>query len=1186
MKNILLISLVFMIVLSSVAQKPRIKNGVFVKNYQMDQAVTLEPYEKISVPQVAPKHSSLKSGDNANIVTVLDLGTSANVLGYSSGTRTMVWADDDLNVVINVHRMGPGSTPPSLSGYLGVDIGTSLGLIQSNWTSQIQVHSATLAASPYYFDASRYPSAAIYNPSGNTNPANAYMAYFAPNFANLVVSGFGGYCFGTANLVNHADTNKNLRWYSPPPYTYIPDGFAVTHTGVAHMVDADCNVESGSIVYQDSVIYGRGVWNNTTKDFNYTFRTISFPTMGMHNLADNKIAASEDGQTVWMTALGNMVGATPLIDSTFFPIVRKSTDGGLTWSAPQAIQLDGPNGIAAIKNHYSDYFISTLFTPPLPTRDAIPYTTAFDHSISVDKWGNLHIGVAVGYSPGGYSISSGVDSLINVYDIYTINGGYSWQGVFLGTLKTFRGTWATYVSDNRVYTSRNKAGDKMFFTWNDTHIDGETNNQNPDVFARGFDLITNKLTTPDIGADASNVTFLCDITQEAYFQCASPIVFTDNNKFTIPIVTQWFSDGAGSTQFKYIPDFSYVEADFTIPINSTPIPNSLTISGTLLDGNAAPIQGANLVFTNLTPGTYSTNGAGYYSVVVPAGYTGTVTPSKAGYSFTPLSRSYSNVQASQSGQNYTGIIQNHFVPVWTGNPLYPMSIAITQAILDGANLIAGDEIGVFDGTICVGAYKLTAPINPVSPPFITVSKDDPATTPVDGYTEGHSIIYKLWKSSVSLEVSNVAHSFPYTPSFAFENFTQSETAVVALSGISTVTQNTPLLAGWNMISFNAQPANMNLLNILQPLVSSGNLVKVIDEAGLIIQNFPWGWVNNIGNMAVTEGYYIKVAAACTLNVSGAPILAPTAIPLITGWNIMGYPGQTAQNALTALQPLINAGILLKVIDEAGNIIQYFPWGWVNNIGNFKPGEGYYIKVLSACSVTISNLKDALEEPVPAARSVHFTLPVQGNPYQPMSLGLSFNPEFCKSIAPGSEIGVFEGNLCVGAFRFDGTRVSNVVITVYADDPESPELEGFTEGGSISFKFWEQGSLKEVNQEVIHQSGDKVFSRLGTFVGELNDLPSAKSANDQSLAWLGNNYPNPFSGMTEVEFKVFEPCTVVLTVLSPQGILVREVVNSYYQPGSYKSKIDAKLLSRGVWFYRLEARCDGRRFDQTLKMVVN
>ena len=112
----------------------------------------------------------------------------------------------------------------------------------------------------------------------------------------------------------------------------------------------------------------------------------------------------------------------------------------------------------------------------------------------------------------------------------------------------------------------------MFFTWNDTHIDGEVNNQNPDVYARGFNLLTNKITSDNGMNSPNNVTFLCDITQEAYWQCTSPIVFTDNNKFTLPICTQWFADAAADSKFKYIPDFSYVQGDFTIPVGNPPFP--------------------------------------------------------------------------------------------------------------------------------------------------------------------------------------------------------------------------------------------------------------------------------------------------------------------------------------------------------------------------------------------------------------------------------------------------------------------------------------------------------------------------------------------------------------------------------------------------------------------------------------
>jgi len=133
-------------------------------------------------------------------------------------------------------------------------------------------------------------------------------------------------------------------------------------------------------------------------------------------------------------------------------------------------------------------------------------------------------------------------------------------------------------------------------------------------------------------------------------------------------------------------------------------------------------------------------------------------------------------------QNPVAPLPNHFIPVWTGNAYFPMSIGVTQAMVDLVNLAAGDEIGVFDGIYCVGACKLTAPINPVNPPFITASKDDPGTIGIDGYTSGHSIIYKIWKQSANLEALSVIHTFPYAPLFVFETFTQSETAVIMLSG--------------------------------------------------------------------------------------------------------------------------------------------------------------------------------------------------------------------------------------------------------------------------------------------------------------------------------------------------------------------------------------------------------------------
>jgi len=183
-------------------------------------------------------------------------------------------------------------------------------------------------------------------------------------------------------------------------------------------------------------------------------------------------------------------------------------------------------------------------------------------------------------------------------------------------------------------------------------------------------------------------------------------------------------------------------------------------------------------------------------------------------------------------------------------------------------------------------------------------------------------------------------------------------------------QTIGLESGWNIISFYVIPDTMNLLNILDSLVTSGELLKSIDEAGGFIQNIPGvGWMNTIGDMANTEGYYIKVANNTSLDATGSLVNLPYNIPLNTGWNIMGYPSDVAEDAIIILDDLITADVLIKVINEAGGFIQEIPSvGWMNTIGDFEGGEGYYIKVVADTTLTIEvtsptwQCGDPLEDP--------------------------------------------------------------------------------------------------------------------------------------------------------------------------------------------------------------------------------
>jgi len=537
---------------------------------------------------------------------VITLGTSANGLGYgvNGGQRTMVWADDNLKTVINFHRMGPGTTPPSLSGYLAADIGTTLGQSLVNWTNNRQVYAATLnSGGTYYADAARYPQAALYNPLGNTDPSNAYIGYFAANLSD-VTNTWGGYSRGIQNLVNQADSTKHLIWNSPHPNHYIPDGFTISQQGIALSVDVAFN--QSDFLYYDTLILNRGTWNAASRDFTYAESYLFLFSDNDQKPKTPRVAFSPDGQTAWIVALVNNWEATQTgAYKNYYPVLFKSVNAGLTWSGPYSIQLDGPNGINGIKTLLSDYRIQQLFSSPYPTRDQIGYTTAYDCDLAVDKWGNPHIGVVVGLTESDYTISNS-DSCFAVFDIYSTNGGGSWQGQNLGHLKKFRGNFGGSSEDNRVNVATSMDGKKMFFTWLDTQVPWSTDNSQPDIFARGFDLVTNKLTGINISGNCvnlpNNVTEPTPYAHNAPFECTSHYVFTSAGDWIIPIV---FEELTGNdinmpVTFKYIPDFKYSANDFCIDVTNPSIP---TQPMTIAAARAMPVGSTVLISGIVTNGS-------------------------------------------------------------------------------------------------------------------------------------------------------------------------------------------------------------------------------------------------------------------------------------------------------------------------------------------------------------------------------------------------------------------------------------------------------------------------------------------------------------------------------------------------------------------------------------------------------
>ena len=140
--------------------------------------------------------------------------------------------------------------------------------------------------------------------------------------------------------------------------------------------------------------------------------------------------------------------------------------------------------------------------------------------------------------------------------------------------------------------------------------------------------------------------------------------------------------------------------------------------------------------------------------------------------------------------------QTCFTKNWTGSGVDQMNFYITKATVNGVNLQIGDEIGIFDGTACVGVGVLTqAPLGGSVFLSMVASKDDATPPAKNGYTPGNAVSYKLCSSGATVVVTHVQPL--YTTGAGL--FSIGGTAVVELTGtidiptapiVGTITQPT------------------------------------------------------------------------------------------------------------------------------------------------------------------------------------------------------------------------------------------------------------------------------------------------------------------------------------------------------------------------------------------------------------
>ncbi|MDD5087180.1 MAG: T9SS type A sorting domain-containing protein [bacterium] len=484
---------------------------------------------------------------------------------------------------------------------------------------------------------------------------------------------------------------------------------------------------------------------------------------------------------------------------------------------------------------------------------------------------------------------------------------------------------------------------------------------------------------------------------------------------------------------------------------------------------------------------------------------------------------------------------HHFVSVPpTGQPY---AFVVDGATVDGQPLEPGDEIGVFDGLLCVGA----APVGEEWPLTVTAWAAD-IIHDLPGFLYGNPITYRVWSHELDVDVYADAN---YTVGDGL--FGTGAYSRISLAAQAATEQHLPLLANYaNLISLTVRPEEPSVEAVFGGIAG---LQAVYDDNGHV---FIPPDVNTFGELPLTEGYRVFCTAVEMLTVFGLPVNPMMEYPLRAGqWNWIGYPLDVCvpvEDALASIAPH-----LIIIQDDAGGA--WIPGEGINTLGELVPGKGYMILVTQDCVLSYGAPPAQTQNRSRDVASVSLAgPPPTGLPYHVVVKLEDWPPN-----SRPSRIELYDGACGVGAAEVS-TASDCVPVVAWQGVPELG-LEGFTPGHAMEIVARDKAGRIlpcRVTQ------GAPSFGSGGYGIVVLST--DENSAETPGLFSVGEGYPNPFNPAVTIPYTLPEAGAVTIRVFNSLGQTLWESVESQ-TAGEHRFTFDVSQLSNipvsGLYFVRVE-----------------
>ncbi len=526
-------------------------------NHRADFKVDARPTTKQNKADVSDykKVSPIKqniTNSKGTISTVL-ISSSANVYTSLVEQQSCLTVDEDLGIIHFTHRANP-----NVMGIASGDIVSSKSIDDgTTWSNMLVLNETTGYKN-------RYPSGTIYNPTGNTNPEHAYLAFCGPSHDGGATTTWNNCFYGSARLDS---TNINVQ-YLPSHGALIRMGMETVGNKV-HVCGA-AYTDNDPVYTLDTVYLMTGTFNSGQNKFDWTTTKLTPSFIKEANGNDFvftwhfNTAWSSDGTIGYIWTFGR---DSTLDTRSYQPLVWKTIDSGTSWNKMPVFDF---STLTAITDRLQNMKGTNISRPSFSTTtDGV-----------VDANGELHLMCKVRAASSNHNDSldysfyvAGSDLANPLFDIHTTAAG-SWDARFLGKTYTIsvKDKDSGYGSGNdakgwdlRIQAGKTNNGTKLFASWTDTDTAyapaGSDNNLlinlYPDIYAVSWDIISGKQTNPVNFAKGTVLEADC------YFHFMSNIILTDNGTYKIPITkTDIGSDPDSPIYHKYVKGIDFVEADY------------------------------------------------------------------------------------------------------------------------------------------------------------------------------------------------------------------------------------------------------------------------------------------------------------------------------------------------------------------------------------------------------------------------------------------------------------------------------------------------------------------------------------------------------------------------------------------------------------------------------------------------